>query len=71
MIHPVLTFGPPVRVRRMGSAVELPLSELDGEGDLVCCSRGILTNGEIWIFAPGDDVVESVRVCAMRVAQMI
>jgi hypothetical protein len=56
-MHPVLTFGLPTLLRRMGSTAELLLSVPGGEGDLFC-GRGTLANGKIGTFAPGGVVVE-------------
>lgn len=45
-MHPVLTLGLPVRVRRMvGGGGESPISVLDEDGDT--STRGALINGEI------------------------
>jgi len=56
-MHPVLTFGLLIRVRRAGG-VEMPvLSDLVGDRDLFS-GRDTLANGSIAIFALGDVTVE-------------
>lgn len=45
VMHPVLTLGLPVRVRRTVGAGESPISVLDEDGDT--STRGALINGEI------------------------
>ena len=52
-MHPVLTFGLPVRVRRVGGVGVSVLSELDGDIDLFC-GRGVLARGNIGTFGPVD-----------------
>lgn len=58
MIHPVLTLGLPMRLRRVGGARESLLSELEEGDDDLFCGRGILARGSIGNFAPGDVTVE-------------
>jgi hypothetical protein len=56
-MHPVLTFGLPVRVRRVEGFGESVLSDLDGDSDL-SCGRRILARGSMGTFAPGDVAIE-------------
>ena len=56
-MHPVLTFGLLIRVRRAGGVGVSVLSDLDGDRDLFC-GRATLANGSIATFALGDVTVE-------------
>ena len=53
VIHPVLTFGLPIRVRLTGDIDESLLAEVDGDGDLLWDCGG-LGKGMIGSFAPGE-----------------
>jgi hypothetical protein len=69
VMHPVLTFGLPTLLRRMGSIAVLLLSAPRGEGDLFC-GRGTLANGKIGTFAPSGIVVEGTWLWAIRGAHV-
>jgi hypothetical protein len=56
-MHPVLTFGLLIRVRRAGGVKVSALSDLNVDRDL-SCGRDTLANGSIGTFALGDVTVE-------------